>query len=155
MIGVRFPAGAGNFSFHHLCVQTSSGAHQASYSMGTGSLSLGVKWPGREADHSPPSSAELKMRGDIPPLLQYVSMVWCLVKHRDNFTFYLYQIWGMHATIQFRICCLHVACYKRPSSSSSSAHEVRPMNDLFRPHNCVRRPFVFSTFVQEFFPVGQ
>jgi hypothetical protein len=25
-----------------------------------GSLSLGVKWPGREADHSPPSSAEVK-----------------------------------------------------------------------------------------------
>jgi len=25
-----------------------------------GSLSLGVKWPGREADHLPPSSAEVK-----------------------------------------------------------------------------------------------
>jgi hypothetical protein len=25
-----------------------------------GALSLGVKWPGREADHSPPSSAEAK-----------------------------------------------------------------------------------------------
>jgi hypothetical protein len=25
-----------------------------------GALSLGVKWPGREADHSPPSSAEVK-----------------------------------------------------------------------------------------------
>jgi hypothetical protein len=25
-----------------------------------GSLSLGVKWPGREADHSPPSSVEVK-----------------------------------------------------------------------------------------------
>jgi hypothetical protein len=29
---VRFPAGAGNFSFHHH-VQTGSGAHPASYSM--------------------------------------------------------------------------------------------------------------------------
>jgi len=26
----------------------------------TGALSLGVKQPGREADHSPPSSAEVK-----------------------------------------------------------------------------------------------
>jgi hypothetical protein len=26
---VRFPAGAGNFSFHHLCVQNGSGAHLA------------------------------------------------------------------------------------------------------------------------------
>jgi hypothetical protein len=31
---VRFPAGAGNFSLHH-CVQNSSGAHPASYSMVT------------------------------------------------------------------------------------------------------------------------
>jgi hypothetical protein len=31
-------------------------------------LSLGVKRPGREADHSPPSSAEVKKSGAIPPL---------------------------------------------------------------------------------------
>jgi hypothetical protein len=31
------------------------------------------------------------MSGAIPPLLQYVFMAWCLVKHRDNFTFYLYN----------------------------------------------------------------
>jgi hypothetical protein len=30
------------------------------------------------------------MRGAIPPLLQYAFMAWCLVKHRDKFTFYLY-----------------------------------------------------------------
>jgi len=30
------------------------------------------------------------MHGAIPPLPQYV-MAWCLVKHRDNFTFYLYR----------------------------------------------------------------
>jgi hypothetical protein len=28
------------------------------------------------------------MRVAIPPLPQYVFMAWCLVKHRDNFTFY-------------------------------------------------------------------
>jgi hypothetical protein len=27
------------------------------------------------------------MRGALPPLPQYVFMAWCLVKHRDNFTF--------------------------------------------------------------------
>jgi hypothetical protein len=27
------------------------------------------------------------MRGAIPPLPQCVFMAWCLVKHRDNFTF--------------------------------------------------------------------
>jgi hypothetical protein len=33
-----------------------------------GALSLGVKWPRREADHSSPSSAEVKNGGAIPPL---------------------------------------------------------------------------------------
>jgi hypothetical protein len=27
------------------------------------------------------------MRGAVPPLPHYVFMAWCLVKHRDNFTF--------------------------------------------------------------------
>jgi hypothetical protein len=27
------------------------------------------------------------MSGAIPPLPEYVFMAWCLVKHRDNFTF--------------------------------------------------------------------
>jgi hypothetical protein len=56
---VRVPAGAGNFSLYHR-VQNGSRAHPASYPVGTGAFSLGVKWPGREADHSPPSSAEVK-----------------------------------------------------------------------------------------------
>jgi hypothetical protein len=29
------------------------------------------------------------MRGAIPPLRLYVFMAWCLIKHRDNFTFIL------------------------------------------------------------------
>jgi hypothetical protein len=57
---VRFPAGVENFSLHHR-VQNGSGAHPASYAMSTrGSTSLEVKRPRREADHSPPSSAEVK-----------------------------------------------------------------------------------------------
>jgi hypothetical protein len=40
-------------------VQTGPGAHPASCTMGTGSF-LGVKRPGRGADHPPPSSAEVK-----------------------------------------------------------------------------------------------
>jgi hypothetical protein len=27
------------------------------------------------------------MRGAVPPLLKYAFIAWCLVKHRDNFTF--------------------------------------------------------------------
>jgi hypothetical protein len=51
---VRFPAGTGNFSLHHR-VQNGSGAHPASYPMGTRGC-----FPEGEADHSPPSSAEVK-----------------------------------------------------------------------------------------------
>jgi len=53
----------------------------------------GVKRPGREADHSPPSSAGVK---------EWVELYLCSpntpswrgahLKHRDNFTFYLYQL---------------------------------------------------------------
>jgi hypothetical protein len=55
--GVRFPAEAGNFSLHPR-LQTGSGAHPASYTMGTRSSFLG----GRVvvADHSTPASAEVK-----------------------------------------------------------------------------------------------
>jgi hypothetical protein len=42
-----------------LCVQTGSGAHPASCTMGTGGSFPGAKTrPGRDADQSPPSSAE-------------------------------------------------------------------------------------------------
>jgi hypothetical protein len=58
-IGVRSPAGAKDFS-SILCVQTGSGAHPASSSMGTEDPFPGAKArSGRDADHSPPSSAEV------------------------------------------------------------------------------------------------
>jgi hypothetical protein len=53
-IGVRSPAGAKYFS-SSLFVQTGSGAHPASCTMGT----VGKAQPGRDTDHSPPSSAEV------------------------------------------------------------------------------------------------
>ncbi|PNF35230.1 hypothetical protein B7P43_G06877 [Cryptotermes secundus] len=46
------------FSPLHI-IQTGSGVHPTSYPMGTGG-SPGVEQQGREADHSPPSSAEVK-----------------------------------------------------------------------------------------------
>jgi hypothetical protein len=60
-IGVRSPAEAKDFSFN-LCVHTGSGAHPASYTVGTGGPVSKVKArPGHDADHSLPSSAEVKM----------------------------------------------------------------------------------------------
>jgi hypothetical protein len=46
----------------------------------------GVKQPGHEADHSTLSSAKVKNACSYTSTPPYI-MVWCLVKHRDNFTF--------------------------------------------------------------------
>jgi hypothetical protein len=89
---VRLPAGAGNFSLHHR-IQNGSGAHSASYPMGTRGSILGVKRPGCEADHSPPSSAGVKERVEL--YLHSPNMPsWCgaQLKHRTAlpFTFYVF-----------------------------------------------------------------
>jgi hypothetical protein len=58
---VRSPAGATDFS-SNLCVQTGSGAHPTSCTMGMGTgvpFPGGKARPGRDADYSPPSSAEV------------------------------------------------------------------------------------------------
>jgi hypothetical protein len=58
-IGVRSQAGAKDFS-SSLCVQTGSGAHPASCTMGTeGPFPGGKARMGRDADHTSPSSAEV------------------------------------------------------------------------------------------------
>jgi hypothetical protein len=55
MTGVRSSAEAKDFSCS-LYAQTNSEVHPASYPVGTGSKAR----PGRDADHSSPSSAEVK-----------------------------------------------------------------------------------------------
>jgi hypothetical protein len=55
-----------------------------------GALSLGVKRPGSEADHSLPSSAEVKVSGAIPPFPNTPSWGDAQLKDRDNFTFTLW-----------------------------------------------------------------
>jgi hypothetical protein len=58
-IGVRSPAGVKDYSSIP-CVQTGSGAHPASCPMGTGgSFPGGKARPGRDANHSHPSSTEV------------------------------------------------------------------------------------------------
>jgi hypothetical protein len=48
---------------------------------------MGVKRPEREADHSPPSSTEIKNVWSYTFTPEYAFMAWCLVKHKDSFTF--------------------------------------------------------------------
>jgi hypothetical protein len=70
-IEVRSPIGA-DFS-SSLCVQTGSGAHPASYPMGTGGSFPGSKArPGRDANHSPPFSAEVKNEKELYLLSPHV-----------------------------------------------------------------------------------
>jgi hypothetical protein len=56
---VQIPAGVGDFS-HFQNVQTASGAHPPSYSVGTGGPFPAVKRPGHELDQILPSSANAK-----------------------------------------------------------------------------------------------
>jgi hypothetical protein len=52
-----------------------------------GALSLGVKPLDLEADHSSPSSAELKNAWSYISTPQYAFMTWCSVKAQGRFTF--------------------------------------------------------------------
>jgi hypothetical protein len=67
MIGVRFSSEARNLSLLHI-IQSVSGSRPAFHQMETGGSFPGVKKQGREVDHSPPSNAEVKNGGAIPPL---------------------------------------------------------------------------------------
>jgi hypothetical protein len=68
----------------------SLGATQSPVQWVQGALFLNIKLSGREADHSPPCSAEVKgcVELHLHPPPQYF-LAWCLFKHRDNFTFYI------------------------------------------------------------------
>jgi hypothetical protein len=78
--GVQFAAGLGIFLFT-TASRTALGPTQPPFQWGSSRGSpKEVKRPGREADHSPPSSAEVKVHGAVPPLIQYAFMAWCSVK---------------------------------------------------------------------------
>jgi hypothetical protein len=66
-VGVPSPGGGKNFHFS-MSFRPFSGAHPASYPMGTGGSFPGVKRQGREADHSPPARAEVKKTWVYNPL---------------------------------------------------------------------------------------
>jgi hypothetical protein len=63
-----------------LCVQASSGAHPASCTIGTeGPLPETKSRPGRDADHSPPSSAEVENEKELY-LLSLQELSWRVVR---------------------------------------------------------------------------
>jgi hypothetical protein len=60
-------------------VQIGSGVHPTSYPMVTGGFSPGGKRPGREVDHSPPASAEVKIMWIYTSAPPYAFMAYCLI----------------------------------------------------------------------------
>jgi hypothetical protein len=71
--GLRFPAGARDFSLLH-SVHTLLGPTQPPIQWVLGALSPGVKQLGHEAGCSPPSGAEVKNGGAVPQHPSYVFM---------------------------------------------------------------------------------
>jgi len=82
---ILFPVGAGKFSLYHR-VQNGSGAHPDSYLMGSRGSFTGVKRSGREAYHSPPSSAYVKNAWSYTSTPQYALMAWCSVTRSTRTT---------------------------------------------------------------------
>jgi hypothetical protein len=87
---VRFPVGVEIFLFTTPS-RTALGPTQPPIQWVSGALSLGVKRQGREADHSPLSSAEVKECVELY-LHSPSTPSWrgAQLKHRDNFTFTFY-----------------------------------------------------------------
>jgi hypothetical protein len=57
-----------------------------------GDLTLGVKRPGREADHSPPTSFEVKNAWSYTSTSPVRLMTWCLVNHRKKCIFLTFTL---------------------------------------------------------------
>jgi hypothetical protein len=82
---VRLPAEAG-ISLYSTSSRPTRGSTQPPIQWAPAAVSLGVNRQGREADHSPPSNAEVKKSGAIPAL-----------SHRDFTLFYLkIRKWNKH-----------------------------------------------------------
>jgi len=96
---VLLPAGEGIFFLHHASKRV-LGPTQPPIQGVTGALYQRVNRPGREGTTHLHPVQRLIMRGFIPSLSQYVFMAWCLLKHRDNFTFYLLRSYvDIHGSI--------------------------------------------------------
>jgi hypothetical protein len=87
VFGIDSRWGLGIFIFT-TASRTALGPTQLPIQWVPGALSLGVKRLGREADHSLPSSAEVKNAWSCTSAPQYVFMAWCLVNHRDNLLYF-------------------------------------------------------------------
>jgi hypothetical protein len=87
--GFEWRQGLGIFLFTMTVSRPALGPTQPPI-QGTRSLSLGVKRPGREADHSPPFSALFRNAWSYTSTPQYAFMAWCSVKTQGLYFTLLY-----------------------------------------------------------------
>jgi hypothetical protein len=80
--GFESQQGAGNFSLHRQD-RLALGPTQLPIQLVPGALSLGVKWPELEADHSPPSIAEVKNMWSYTSTPHYAFMARRSVKAQE------------------------------------------------------------------------
>jgi hypothetical protein len=137
---VRFLAGAGNFSLHHR-FQNGSGAHPASYPMSTRDYFPGDKAAGA---WSWPFTSMLcrgqRMRGAIPPLLQYAFMAWCFQLVNSEVTVVPIEISIpstrlYHDTIPLSLFCTVISFGYLFSVSFSSGYPEPVVNISFQIHS--------------------
>ena len=82
--------------------QTNSEVHSASYSAGIGDAFLEGKRPERGARPSPPpSDGEVRNAWSRISTSLYVSVMCCLIKHRDNFISTFYQLYQVRSQMLF------------------------------------------------------
>jgi hypothetical protein len=76
------------------------------------------------------------MNGAIPPLPQHVFMAWCLVKHRDNFTFTficlgligVYNLYRVYGCLRNRLDCIK-AITNHPNSRNVVNIKIHTSNE--------------------------
>jgi hypothetical protein len=149
VIRVWSPAGTKDF-YSSLCVQTGSGVHPASYPVGTGGPFPGGKaWPGCDADHSLPSSAEVMKELEIY-ILSPKAAPW----HVVGLLYFTYSIVCTHILYLFR----HINFYKiylnyqnsiiiwicLTSSTTGKTNEDKKPVPLFHRYEC--RPVAAKQF---------
>jgi hypothetical protein len=142
VLGFDFRRGLGIF-FFTTASRLALGPTQLSLQWVPGALSLGVKRPEREADYSPPSSAEVKNAWSYTSVPQYASMTWCSAKKAQG-QFYIYgwntetiriswlegQIFSFPLTRNMRIIILAV-----DPSTSDQLYVPIPINTITKVHS--------------------
>jgi hypothetical protein len=89
VLGFDSRRGLGIFIFTTAMSRTALGPTQPPIQWVPGALPLGVKRPGREVDHSPPSSAEVKNEWSYTSITPYASMAWWSVKAHGQLYLYI------------------------------------------------------------------